>query len=349
MIYWGTSTSNLPSIPIGNDSATAVYYGYWQVWPTSEAHPIYNQFIYYTSDSQIITYQNAPFDATVLNNTYSDYGKIICNPAITVVNDGAFETDNRIIKAFLPDRVKTIGTCAFGTNLQYIYIPNSVNYIGYEAFYNCSLLNNVKIPGNAYIDQEAFRNCTSLSNITFTFQDISIGSREPTPGIGWYAFSGCTSLDNVNIQGKCTWIGRYAFSGCTSLSNIQLPESTDPIYKLESIDECVFSNCPSLYHIEIPSTVTEITFNTFGDGSDQTHNISVCFFFFTFIPNIRKPFNNVSYEISENYKTHYYVPDSLYSSWCQDTAADHNNQNTAKYGDWSSIASYIHPLSDYQS
>lgn len=53
-------------------------------------------------------------------------------------------------------------------------------------------------------------------------------------------------------------IGESAFSGCISLESIELPDS---VTKIESK---AFRSCTSLQSIEIPNSVTEIGFAAFG-------------------------------------------------------------------------------------
>ena len=59
------------------------------------------------------------------------------------------------------------------------------------------------------------------------------------------AFSGCTSLTQVNFPASLTKIGESAFSGCTGLTSLTLPAS------LETLDHYAFSGCK-----EITGTVT---------------------------------------------------------------------------------------------
>ena len=50
-----------------------------------------------------------------------------------------------------------------------VEIQNSVKYIGYGAFYNCSSLENINIPnGIKKICLRAFYGCSKLTNITIT-------------------------------------------------------------------------------------------------------------------------------------------------------------------------------------
>ena len=54
------------------------------------------------------------------------------------------------------------------------------------------------------------------------------------------AFSGCTSLTQVNFPASLTNIGSYAFSGCTGLTSLTLPAS------LETLDYAAFGNCSEI-------------------------------------------------------------------------------------------------------
>ena len=67
-------------------------------------------------------------------------------------------------------------------------------------------------------------------------------------GIGSYAFSGCTRLQDFTIPASAKSIGSYAFSGCTGLTEITIPES------VTSIGQYAFQNCSNLASIRILST-----------------------------------------------------------------------------------------------
>ena len=94
-------------------------------------------------------------------------------------------------------------------------------------------------------------------------KDIQFLNREPTKfwnevsSIGIGAFSGCSSLTNINIPKSITNIGDWAFYGCMNLTNINIPES------VTSIGRHAFSVCKSLINITIPKSVTSIGNNAF--------------------------------------------------------------------------------------
>ncbi|MDG1242989.1 MAG: leucine-rich repeat domain-containing protein, partial [Opitutae bacterium] len=86
----------------------------------------------------------------------------------------------------------------------------SVTSIGGSAFYNCTGLTSVIIPGSVTsIGSSAFRACTGLTSVTIGNSVTSIGD---------YAFYNCSSLTSVTIPNSVTSIGEYAFSDCTGLT-----------------------------------------------------------------------------------------------------------------------------------
>ena len=99
------------------------------------------------------------------------------------------------------------------------YIPSSIKYvtitggiIPYRAFYNCSGLMSITIPGGVTsIGNYAFYNCSGLTSITIPGSVTSIGD---------YAFSGCNGLTNIIIPNSVKKIGESAFSGCKGLMSI---------------------------------------------------------------------------------------------------------------------------------
>ena len=69
--------------------------------------------------------------------------------------------------------------------------------------------------------------------------------------IGWYAFSGCTSLASVTSPDSVKSIGFMAFSGCTSLESVTIPAS------VESIEGYAFSDCTSLAEVNYGGTAEQ--------------------------------------------------------------------------------------------
>ena len=127
----------------------------------------------------------------------------------------------------IPNSVTTIGTSAFlGNEISGVILPDSIDYIGPDAFRSCTRLQTVKIPAKL----------TEISDS---------------------AFSGCSSLASVSLPEGLTSIGENTFNSCTSLSSIMLPKSLARIYN------AAFGNCVSLRSVNLPGGVTQIGSGTF--------------------------------------------------------------------------------------
>lgn len=144
-----------------------------------------------------------------------------------------------LITIDIPESVRFIGKNAFyaSSSLATIKIPDSVTEIDDSAFVSCENLKSVELP--AYIDKlsnDVFYNCMSLESIEIPPTVKSIGRNalckcrnltdialpNSVSEIQWGAFENCTSLETVVLPGGLEGIGDEAFSGCLSLSKITL-------------------------------------------------------------------------------------------------------------------------------
>lgn len=163
-------------------------------------------------------------------------------------------------------------------NLQSIEIPESVTYIGSNAFYGCKSLKTVTLnEGLTIIKGSAFKNCTSLKEITIPQSVTSIGGSafrecaalkkvvltENISVIEDSTFDDCTALTNITIPEGVTCIGNYAFDECTSLTAITLPES------LSEFKDWAFNKCSSLRRVTfLAKNPPKAGYNPF-DGCDS--------------------------------------------------------------------------------
>jgi len=86
------------------------------------------------------------------------------------LTDGCFAGCEEITTVYLPDTLEGIGHDAFYgcTSMRGIYIPESVTYIGEAAFYGCTALEAISIPESvSLIDLDAFDNCDKLYYIFY--------------------------------------------------------------------------------------------------------------------------------------------------------------------------------------
>lgn len=195
-----------------------------------------------------------------------------------VAGEGLIEIANR---AFYADTTVTYSYGITQTvnipreNLKKVTLPQSVQSIGKEAFYNCPSLSDFTMPqGVTNIGEWAFYNCRALNNII-----IPNGVTE----LADYAFYGCVSLKDVTFPDALTTIGKRTFSVC-GFKSLKLPPTVTTIKEeaflscgsltelhipsaMENIGEAAFKNCSRLnaiytYTVE-PTIITETTFSTF--------------------------------------------------------------------------------------
>lgn len=154
--------------------------------------------------------------------------------------------------------VTTISFNAFKNcyELNNIYIPNSVTFIGDYAFYLCESLTNVSIPaGVTSLGDGVFQGCYSLKTIKLPENLVSIGA---------YAFRSCKCLTSIDLPNSVTKIGQEAFVGCSSLTTISIPN------QMEYISQYTFEHCTSLTSVAIPNSVIGIGQSAFANCTSLT-------------------------------------------------------------------------------
>ena len=126
-----------------------------------------------------------------------------CNICSFICNSPYFQNDD----VCLFNKNKTAIVSRIKDCVNYI-IPNSVTSIGDKAFSRCKSLQSVAIPNSVTkIGDYAFEKCYSLQSVTIPNSVTSIGHN---------AFDSCESLQSITIP-YVTKIGYYAFYGCTHL------------------------------------------------------------------------------------------------------------------------------------
>ena len=195
---------------------------------------------------------------------------------------GAFNDSRYLTSVYMPV-VKKMGKAAFCAclRLEVAIIPEGVEQIEDNTFYQCWSLRSVELPNSLLrIEDGAFGRC-SITSINLPTSLVSIGN---------YAFSGC-GLKELSIPASVTSIGEYAFSGCHSLQNVQLPPSLEKISKkmfsecdklgeidipnsVTLIDSCAFNGCSALESVVMPNTVKEVSGNAF-EGCSLLKNVEL--------------------------------------------------------------------------
>lgn len=189
---------------------------------------------------------------------------------VVAIGNGAF-AGNRLITAYLPTSVTTIGDNAFDgcVNLTSVtqvgssddaVFPASVTSIGNYAFEGCGKLNMTFGEAKALttIGDNAFEGCISLQHVEFApgsalgyigkeafmKSGVSVVDLEDTEvtEIGYSAFEGCASLARLTLPETLSIININAFYGCTSLSNDSVSVSGNA-KSITFIGSNAFYNC----------------------------------------------------------------------------------------------------------
>lgn len=181
-------------------------------------------------------------------------------------------------------------------------IPNGITEIAEGAFYGCNHITTIVIPETVTtIGKDAFYGCDSVTGIsapTFAFSSISRNELVDAIITGGdtilnSTFSGCTKLENVQIQCSIKEIAENAFLGCSSLTGLILPSSLEVIgggafngcealasislpYGLKTIGRGAFNDCKLLKQIDMPDTVTSIAEAAFS-GCSGLESITIPF------------------------------------------------------------------------
>lgn len=177
-----------------------------------------------------------------IENLYNDW---YCNENRSdffIWNDYLLSYDGTSKNPVIPDGVRQIASGAFyGSEIESVTIPDSVESIGSMAFEECKSLKSVTIPSSV-------------------------------KRLEWNAFANCEQLAEVKFSEGLKYIGEWAFSECVALTEINLPDG------LEEIDSGAFEYCENIVNITFPNTLliadesvvygTSWFDNTFKDGDE---------------------------------------------------------------------------------
>ena len=177
--------------------------------------------------------------------------EVVIGEGVTAVGNYAFSNCSSLLRAELPDTLKSIGMYGFHycNQLTDIALPEGLETIGAMAFMNCDGLKSIVIPASVVsVGNSAFGACRFLKTVTIKSPEIQWGQS---------IFEGSIRLEQVIFAAGSTQITPWMFSSCEKLESIQLPEN------LVEIGNNAFLGCKSLKSITIPSSVTSIGKKTF--------------------------------------------------------------------------------------
>ncbi len=156
------------------------------------------------------------------------------------------------ITGIIVSGVDYIGDYAFAelSKVTQVWKSNSITAIGDHAFEKCSSLLNFNCPDSLEsIGDKAFYRCTALESVNFNGQLADIGER---------AFDSCRSLTDLSLPASLLYggVGKSAFSGCESLQFLQ-------IEGLEEIPSGAFYHCDALESVSLPRSLTSVGVGAF--------------------------------------------------------------------------------------
>ena len=172
----------------------------------------------------------------------------------------------------IPNDVKCLHPQAFAhcLSIESIFIPNNIEKIENNPFYDCDNLFSIKVEeGNKFYDSRG--DCNAI--IEKTTNKLIVGSKETViPAgikcIGKAAFFGCKGLNTIDIPNSVTSIDECAFAYCTKLLSLSLSDNTD------TIGDFAFAGCTGIRAIDIPDGVKTISMGSFSD-CESLHTITL--------------------------------------------------------------------------
>lgn len=238
---------------------------------------------------------------------YSDkVKKVVIEPGITCISEGAFSRFKSLREISIPDTVKTIEAYAFYEckSLERIVIPDSVTKIGQECFWDCRSMKSLALGRNVKsIGDRAFYRCKALSEITvaavnnhlemesgmlYNKDDRELylclpGEEKPvirtgTKKIAALAFGYNSAMRKITIPASIEVIEGGAFYHCKNLSSIIFPKDskcrfikTYTWYRDGLADVFgAFEGCRSLQEISLPDSLEFLGYSIFGRGLGTT-------------------------------------------------------------------------------
>ena len=162
---------------------------------------------------------------------------------VTRIEAWTFYQMENITSVVFPSTLKTIGERAFDgcKNIRKLQLPDGLESIGYSAFWGLRLT-ELTIPSSV----KSIRGMAFAGNEYLKVLNYQC-SASPEENV----FSGCSRLENVQLNDNMQKISDGMFAGCYALKKIKLPKN------LKEIGEAAFDSA-GIEELEIPESVTRI-------------------------------------------------------------------------------------------
>ena len=181
----------------------------------------------------------------------------------TIVQMGEFAFSNAdITQVTLSENLTEISEGAFsGSKLVSVYIPNKLQTVEDQAFFNCVYLKELTFGTSSELKEilgsemyGAFAFCRMLGNFTLPDSLQTIGER---------AFYQCTSISKLTIPVNVNTIEQNAFQYCTKLQSLAFADNC----VLATVPQYCFANCTMLQSVVFSDGITKL--DNYAFRSDQ--------------------------------------------------------------------------------
>ena len=269
-----------------------------------------NAFSGFTS-AETLTFNDYTVVKTIGDRAFAGCGftSLSIPSTVTSIGEAAFQNCNKISgELTIPSSVTSLGDAAFGfcgfsrvniwteltsigkntfvncSNLEYVYMYNTVKTIGDSAFEGCSKLDDLHLS----------ENLTSIGRGAFARTGVKeISIPDGVTKIPYQAFYGCSDLTKITIPGSVTTIEDSAFSGCSKLETITLPPS------VTSISGGSFSGCDKLASVYCQADPDKLTWGA--SSSDFISNKGTkCYVASRFITKFESKFGSINVDFEAN-------------------------------------------------
>ena len=247
----------------------------------------------------------------------SSLGEILIPTNIKTIGVFAFSGCRSLTNLTIETGVQLISDNAFRncSSLRRIEVPNSVTSIGLGAFGGCDALEAIVLPfvgqarggsgnsnnvfghvfgreetsGSVAISQnyQESYSPTQVYYIPEALKEVVITDETVLPA---GAFSRCSSVTNITVEGEISRVPGYAFAGCKILETVRLPPSIQEI-SIDAFEGCglkrfrapknlrtmfdrAFYGCPNLEEVDLGSFLTYIGWDAF-NGCPKLLSVSI--------------------------------------------------------------------------
>lgn len=162
-------------------------------------------------------------------------------------------------EVYIPDSVEALGAYAFKGNeyLKKVRLPGGLKTLPKDMFNGCTALESIEIPNSVTVYKEGvFAGCTSLRSLKNSANLTEVGAR---------CFADCKVLDDFTLPNSVSAIGLDCFQGA-GFKSITLPDSLETL-------ESVFRYDESIHDVDL-NNVTTIRTNAFYQSSIANIDLS---------------------------------------------------------------------------